>query len=456
MTQRFHLAFFSSVSLVALALASGCAAPSPTESVGVRADEMTADWLSATVGADEKAILALVNDKSMSVDEYVQICHFSLAESAAIVDYRQGDEPADSSDDQVFDNLAELDALPFTNAPFWITAAACARAHYKGGPTGICASGTSTVQQSALALEFVLDGSGSMYDQAKWSSALGALTAVFEAQAQKNDPQTGMGLITFSDDKDPNNQVALDAIAYPTAIDVGVAPVDATHLAALKARVAGTNPGGATPLYEAITGAYGYLNGLALTGSLTDATKAIVVLTDGVPTDKGPDLLTFVGAHAADAQLFAVGVGNLGNTLDYDPAYLGSLAVQGGTRASTACNPAELLTVANMCHFQITPNAQPVNQLQTELSAALAKIRHDIAACDIGLQALGTGAIDPNVATVLLDDGNGTSTAIANDAANGWSFDDATAPTKILIRGNACANLRADANRKVRVEVGCK
>lgn len=451
---------------LAAGLAACSSASSNEEELGDSTQGMSSSWFAAHLppgSADEKAVLALVNDKSMSHQEYVDKCLFSHAQAAAIVNYRQGDEPADPTDDEVFDDTKELDRLPFTDSTFWVAAIACARKYYPGGPTpATCGTGTSTIQQSSLALEFVFDGSGSMTGD-KFTAEIAALDAVFAAQVAKNDPKTGFGLIGFSDSKDPNNSILPPPfgtggpLTYPSTVDVPMAPVDATHGSKLKDRITGTNASGSTPLFEVVTGAYGYLDTLTLSGSLTSATKAVVLFTDGLPNDHASDLVTFIATNSPKAQLFAVGIGAPGSgSTSYDAAYMGSLAVAGGTRSSSTCNPAEQTVEANMCHIQVTPGAKPASVIRDELLAAINKIRTNIAACDIGIQSLGVGTLDPSKVTVVIEDAAGVKTPVPANATNGWQLDDPTTPTKVLLRGTFCDDLRADATKRAKVEVGCQ
>ncbi len=100
-------------------------APGSTESA------LEASWFAHNLppgSADERAVLALVNDRHLSADAYVDRCDFARLVSLNIVSYRDGDDLADTRDDQVFDNIAELDALPFTDRAFFLAAKACVAA----------------------------------------------------------------------------------------------------------------------------------------------------------------------------------------------------------------------------------------------------------------------------------------------------------------------------------------
>ncbi|NOU27665.1 MAG: hypothetical protein HOO96_07165, partial [Polyangiaceae bacterium] len=55
------------------------------------------------------------------------------------------------------------------------------------------------------------------------------------------------------------------------------------------------------------------------------------------------------------------------------------------------------------------------------------------------------------------DDPNKKISDIPKDVNNGWSYDDDANPTKILLHGGACDEVRKKkAVGKVRVKLGCK
>ena len=61
---------------------------------------------------------------------------------------------------------------------------------------------SSDMREQPVAMEFILDGSGSMNDSNKWTAATAALTSIFNDMATKNDPGLYAGLIIFSDAND--------------------------------------------------------------------------------------------------------------------------------------------------------------------------------------------------------------------------------------------------------------
>lgn len=65
------------------------------------------------------------------------------------------------------------------------------------------------------------------------------------------------------------------------------------------------------------------------------------------------------------------------------------------------------------------------------------------------------GIPDPNRANVIFTDAKGKPTTIAQDEGNGWSFDDPTAPTTVILHGQACARLKQESTGKIEGELGC-
>ena len=57
---------------------------------------------------------------------------------------------------------------------------------------------------------------------------------------------------------------------------------------------------------------------------------------------------------------------------------------------------------------------------------------------------------------VVVKHADGTEEAIRKNKAYGWTFDDAKAPTKVLLRGKACNELRSETGAVARVEIACK
>src|SRR5207244_2129889 len=128
-------------------------------------------------------------------------------------------------------------------------------------------------------LLFVVDGSGSM-EGAKWTAAVGALDAFFDAIYAATDTSVRVGLLVFADTLDPTTGNG----PYPSSIDVAPAIVDSAQHTALRARLDPADAGGGTPMYLALSGAYASLEAFdAGAGAPASPEKVVLLLTDGVP-----------------------------------------------------------------------------------------------------------------------------------------------------------------------------
>lgn len=334
-----------------------------------------------------------------------------------------------------------------------------------------CATGEAQASREAIYLLFVLDGSGSMSSNNKWSAATGAIDAIFSDMQTKADPGVGAGLIVFSDVNDPNILCFGGACAYPSAKDIPIGFVDAAQLASLNGRTASPDqPQSGTPTGKAITGGYAELSAFKPTGKLLpNGKKVLVLLTDGVPTDtckpkstNGSDdytvnecvkmaatNLTTVGP-AGPIETFVIGVGALpGDYRNYDSAFLGALAVAGGS-APKGCNPKENTPgAADFCYFNVDPTGSST-ATQQAFEKAINDIRGQVSSCTLALNPTSAGTINPANVNVTL---NGT--PIPKDPANGWTYDDPAKPTSVTLHGSYCDTLKNDPNAKVSIVLGC-
>ncbi len=67
----------------------------------------------------EASVLDIANDVNLSAHDLRVEVRVSANAANAMVAFREGDDPSNSDDDGVFDTIAELDALPYTNVEFF-------------------------------------------------------------------------------------------------------------------------------------------------------------------------------------------------------------------------------------------------------------------------------------------------------------------------------------------------
>lgn len=328
-----------------------------------------------------------------------------------------------------------------------------------------CATAAAGTSTDPVVLEFVLDGSGSMDSDNKWTAAVQALNAVFDDFLAKNDPKVAVGLIVFEDSNDPTNGNG----PYPSTIDVYPQLVNASQHTALTNRINNTNASGGTPTYTALSGGYNtMLNYKAVPPAppADQSRKVVILMSDGVPNGGSTEQAQCVNAAKNALALpspkgpiktFSVGIGPFpGSAFSYDPKFMGDLAVAGGTRASPQCNPAAT-NIGQVCHFQITPNGKPLAQLKQEFINALNRIRGIAVGCEFNIvfDEEAGDSIDPTKINVVWTDGTGKQNVIPQDDADGWSYDDPTDPKKVILNGQSCGDVSADLGASVQIVIGC-
>ncbi len=286
----------------------------------------------------------------------------------------------------------------------------------------------------------------------KWIAIRGALLAYFDAVKQGADPRLGLGMYLFG------SEVEKPADQW----DVMPAFVDDSQLLKLRTRILPnvypTTSG--TPLRGSIAGQAPLLKGFAPALPLEPGGKRVlVVMTDGAATDGKQGAIDDVTALVAGSPAittFVIGVGEPTATDDsvYDETFLSRLAFAGGA-AAPGCNPDwnGQSPTGTPCHFQVTPGQKTAAQIQAEMTAAITDIATRVQSCELALSK--SAPIDPSKVNVVYVDGTGKESQVSKDAANGWTYDSETDPTKVILNGAACTSLKADPNAKVTVVVGC-
>ena len=63
----------------------------------------------------------------------------------------------------------------------------------------------------------------------------------------------------------------------------------------------------------------------------------------------------------------------------------------------------------------------------------------------------GAGTIDPSKVNVTV---NGMT--VPQDPTNGWSYDNPSMPTEIILNGSACTSVKNDPSATVNIVLGCQ
>lgn len=327
-----------------------------------------------------------------------------------------------------------------------------------GRETGAgCAESKTEILRVPVVIEFAVDDSGSMDGTGsadKWGAARDALLAAFADMKATADPGTFVGLMRWS--TNVGNKRAPGPLTDPTHYDALVGVINTP-------KACPPCSGGGTSMLNGLTAAYGEVESFKPpAGFVTDKTKrAVVLVSDGVPAASEKPLCE----NLAETKLkepppkgptltFAVGIGPFPttSTSTYDPAYMSRIAQKGGT-APADCSP-DAAIPEGLCHFQVTPGGSDSATAKQALIDAINKIRALSASCEF---AFTTNAnTNLNDVKVELTDKDGKKTPIPKDDANGWSFDDPSAPTKVILNGDACTTTSGTVSGRVDVVIGCK
>lgn len=314
-----------------------------------------------------------------------------------------------------------------------VTSAVTAGGGGEGGQG--CDSYSQQGERKPLHLFVLLDRSSSMAGD-KWDDAVNGLAAFV---ADDDSVGIDFALRTLPRPGTPT----CDAHEYATP-EVGwgdlpgLAPDVETFLGAA------LPDGAASPFYPALGGA------LLATIERADANPgdaaAVLVLTDGAPAGE-PSVCGGADAHdvATIAQLAANALANDNPVYTFvvglrnvDLAFANAVAAAGGTE--------EAFPIAG-------------NNPAAALGAALDTIRAKALSCTYEIPAdVLEGAITISEVNVELTVGGGTTTIPRNDGCDGpgWTYDDPSDPTQIILCPESCEALRSDPESRLDVVLGCQ
>jgi hypothetical protein len=336
-------------------------------------------------------------------------------------------------------------------------------------------------------LEFVIDASGSMVNDPanpanpngpnKWTVMSQTMPTVFD-----NLPDNFAIGDTFYN---------LSRGTYAGRQAVPIAPLGAAGSAqrnAMNNSFNSVSPTSWTPTYNAwLFGLDQLVNWPPVTGYGTSP-KAIVVITDGVPTVyRDGQTTTGVTAGvpqaeydwmisdiqqrgtAANVKTYVVGVVGSENPQGstYDPLYmLSKFAVAGGTESPQGCVPVSgtvtpqgntsiLSSRGTYCHIDLSQ----ASDLSSALISAINSIAQGLLSCDYSVPAPPTGqTIDPAETALVYNDGTGNYSLILENTSGscdkGWVFTDST-NSKIHICDKTCNLIQSNARGTLSLVFGC-
>lgn len=335
-----------------------------------------------------------------------------------------------------------------------------------------CAEATYTGKKVPASLLVLLDRSGSMSKDGKWTAAVSALKSALA----KSDAELPVGLLFYPEGKYDSSKLmactinpaaagCAEAFADSGCKDIKTTPdvpVDVLTVtrAKIEAALGAASPtGDTTPTRWALKNSWAYMQKLA-----AKSDRFVVLVTDGEPTTYQPK--TTVGGFTMpesaieckdkptiEAETLAASSGTppvktfvIGAPGSETAApHLSKIAVNGKTRRTPTCDPAK-----GECHYQIGSAS-----FEADLAKALEEITGKIATC---IFEVPTGTdVDPNRVNVSVESGGTTTESYRDEShADGWDYTDGT-KTRVEVYGPLCEEIKKNPSSvAVKILLGCK
>jgi len=302
-------------------------------------------------------------------------------------------------------------------------------------PDAACGLITEQAKSTPLDIYIAFDRSSSMVGN-KWDSAKLGLSAFV------NDPDSAgiqVALNFFPLESTPTTCMQSDY--SPPKVAFASLPGNAKPIT--DAMAAASPSGFSTPIYPALGGAI--LAAKAYAQANAGHAAAVLLVTDGNPEGPAPMCGSVNPEETAQiAILAAAGVSYGIKTFvvglpGVTPAVVNQIAKAGGTEAA--------IVVSTL-------------NVQAELQKALAKVRGEALPCEYEIpEKVEGGDVETGSVNVLITPNGGTSDILPQDVkcnAEGWKYDNAAKPTKIIICPASCQALKTDFGAKVQILLGCK
>jgi hypothetical protein len=298
-----------------------------------------------------------------------------------------------------------------------------------------CVSTSAKAELIPLDMLILLDRSGSMDDEVKWPGSTTAIKAFVNDAASAG---INVGITFFPIDTDGDD--CIEKMYETPVVDLGPLPANAK---ALVAAIDAAKPAGNdTPTWGALNGALRFAT--AQQDAHPDHKVILVFATDGDPTacsmdQQEPDTIAKLPQSALNyngVQTYVIAMA--GATIDN----LNKWAAAGGTQQA----------------YDVSQNIQAFSQ-------KMADIRKAALACEFKIPAPPEGEkLDPERVNVSYDPGDGSPAVTLPQASNpadcgnqdGWYYDNAAKPTKILLCPTSCQTLAKDSKAKLDVLFGCE
>ena len=307
-------------------------------------------------------------------------------------------------------------------------------------PDGACAAVKEEATLTPLDLFVMLDKSSSMAGT-KWDGAKKGLKAFLEDPAS-----AGLRVAINFFPRDPDATPSCDQPAYKIPkVAFGDLPGNAAPILDYIAKV--TPDGFSTPIYPALGG--GILGAIDQVKSKPGDRGAVLLVTDGEP--QGPAAMCGTVKPEdpkAIADLAATG-------FKFSPSIITFVVGLPGVNVATA----NTIAAAGGSDKAVLVT-DPTN-IEKQFADALASVRGHALPCEFPVPSkVAKGEISFGLVNVTYTDGKGVVTTLLQSpdcaGGSGWHYDNAAAPTKIILCPATCATIRSDFKAKIEILLGCK
>jgi Mg-chelatase subunit ChlD len=325
-------------------------------------------------------------------------------------------------------------------------------------PDAACAQSSSAASLASLTMLVMMDDSGSMNDNNKWTQVATAMKAFFADPAAaglrvglrlfpSNAPTAGCWDTVCNMDQATAITACSSALVDIGQLTAAAAPADtqeAKLLAAIPAKPQpkGGNNSGGTPTYAALQGA----ENIAVAYAAAHPTEKTVVVfvTDGEPNgcdEKIPDIAKIASDTLAAHEIETYAIGILGS----NQKTMDQIAQAGGTMAGIMIGGSSGTTT------------------EQDLLTAFGNIKASNVSCDFAVPAPPSSLmLSFDNVNVNYTPGKGAESTLprVQDAAacgttGGWYYDNNAAPTQIHLCANTCTLVQADTGAALQVLFSC-
>ncbi|WP_394844403.1 hypothetical protein LZC95_46040 [Pendulispora brunnea] len=305
-----------------------------------------------------------------------------------------------------------------------------------GGDASVCGTAESRQTKRRINAVVMHDRSGSLVRDAqgvdtkatRWDPIVVAMKSFF-ADPQSAGLSASLHYFPIVESGDP---VCISPRYATPAIGLTALPNTA-----LGTSVEGQSPAGGSPMRSALEGAVSAAKDLA--AKLPGAKPVVVLVTDG-----GPNACESTNANVqqviASAYQGAPSIPTVVVAVGPELPSLNQFASAGGTERAIVVSPSD--------------PAKASRELVTKLN----QLRPSTAPCSMTIPALPSGRTLAG-ATVTFTSGSGASTTVpyapACSGGNGWHYNDADAPTSVVLCPNTCNVLQQNPEARISVTFNC-